>query len=358
MSLNSLTCPLEYEDLRLKTDPEITPDIDPIDEPANLETGFEGIIGRSSGLRRVLQMIEAVAWGDSTVLLLGETGTGKELIARALHVNSPRRAKPFVTLHTSALPGTVLESELFGHVKGAFTGADRDRAGRIAGAEGGTLFLDEVAEIAPEIQAKLLRFLQFGEIQRLGSDRTHKVDVRIVAATHQDLPALVRAGGFRQDLYFRLKVIELHIPPLRERPSDIPLLVEHFVRVHWRRAGQEPRWSARAERALASYAYPGNVRELAHAVERACILAPGPEMDVELLPAEIAGGAVTPPVGEVFREFTSDELEAVKAAALVRIEAEFLTGLMAACDGNVSEAARRSGIHRSQLQKLRARHRL
>jgi transcriptional regulator with GAF, ATPase, and Fis domain len=319
---------------------------------------FAGIVTRHPRMVELLRSVAQVADSDATVLVGGETGTGKELIARALHVNSPRRAKPFVTLHTSALPGTILESELFGHVRGAFTGADKDRAGRIAGAEGGTLFLDEVAEIAPEIQAKLLRFLQFGEIQRLGSDRTHKVDVRIVAATHQDLPACVRAGRFRQDLYFRLKVIELCIPPLRERPSDVPLLVEHFVRRHWRRAGQEPRWSARAERALAGYAYPGNVRELAHAVERACILATGPEMDVDLLPTEIAGGATAPVESEGFRDFTNDELEAAKAAALARVEADFLTGLMACSDGNVSEAARRSGIHRSQLQKLRARHRV
>ncbi len=287
---------------------------------------FAGIVTRHPKMIELLRCVAQVADSDATVLVGGETGTGKELIARALHVNSPRRAKPFVTLHTSALPGTVLESELFGHVKGAFTGADRDRAGRIASADSGTLFLDEVAEIAPEIQAKLLRFLQFGEIQRLGSDRTQKVDVRIVAATHQDLAAMCRAGRFREDLYFRLKVIELFIPPLRDRRSDIPLLVDHFVRRHWRRAGQEPRWSARAQGALAAYGYPGNVRELAHAVERACVLAQGPEMDVDLLPTEIAGGAAEPAGGDAFHEFTSDELEAAKAAALVRIEADFSRG--------------------------------
>jgi Nif-specific regulatory protein/two-component system response regulator HydG len=318
---------------------------------------FAGIVTRDPKMIELLRCVAQVADSDATVLVGGETGTGKELVARALHVNSPRRARPFVTLHTSALPGQVLESELFGHVKGAFTGADRDRAGRIAGAEGGTLFLDEVAEIAPEVQAKLLRFLQFGELQRVGSDRTQTVDVRVVAATHQDLPAQVKAGRFRQDLYFRLKVIELVIPPLRERAGDIPLLVEHFARRHWRRANQEPRFSARAQRALAAHAYPGNVRELAHAVERACILAQGPEMDVDLLPPEIARGAEPRGGDAVFHEFTSEELEAAKAAALTRIEDEFLAGLMDHCNGNVSEAARRSGIHRSQLQKLRARHR-
>jgi Nif-specific regulatory protein/two-component system response regulator HydG len=321
---------------------------------------FEGIVTRHPRMVELLRTVAQVADSDTTVLVRGDTGTGKELVARALHVNSPRRKRPFVTLHTTALPGTVLESELFGHVKGAFTGADRDRAGRIASAEGGTLFLDEVAEIAPEVQVKLLRFLQFGEIQRLGSDRTQKVDVRVVAATHQDLPALVQSGRFRQDLYFRLKVIELFIPPLRERASDVPLLCEHFVRRHWRRAGEAPRWSPRAAQALAAYPFPGNVRELAHAVERACILARGPEMDLDVLPAEIAGvtggGATAEDRG--FVEFTNDELSAAKEEAAARVEAEFLAGLMKRCEGNVSEAARRSGIHRSQLQKLRARHRV
>jgi Nif-specific regulatory protein/two-component system response regulator HydG len=318
---------------------------------------FEGIVTRHPKMMELLRTVAQVADSEASVLVRGETGTGKELVARALHVNSSRHKRPFVTLHTAALPGTMLESELFGHKKGAFTGADRDRTGRVAVADGGTLFLDEVAEIAPEVQAKLLRFLQFGEVQRLGSDHTERVDVRVVAASHQDLAALVREGRFRADLYFRLKVIELDIPPLRERASDIPLLVDAFVRRCWRRQGT-PRWSPRAERALASYAYPGNVRELAHAVERACILARGPELDLELLPPEMAsaaGAAAAAPTG--FSEFTLGELTAAKDAAAAGLEETFLAGLMERCGGNVSQAARHAGIHRSQLQKLLARHR-
>jgi Nif-specific regulatory protein/two-component system response regulator HydG len=320
---------------------------------------FSGIVTRHAGMVELLRTVAQVADSTATVLVRGETGTGKELIARALHVNSPRRKKPFVTLHTTALPATVLESELFGHQKGAFTGADRDRPGRIAGADGGTLFLDEIGEIPLEAQAKLLRFLQFGEIQRLGSDRTQTVDVRVVAATHQDLPALVQAGRFRQDLYFRLKVIELFVPPLRDRTGDVPLLVDHFLRTYWRREGDPPRWTRAAEQALASYAYPGNVRELAHAVERACILARGPDLGVELLPPEIAAAVSGPPAAAAgaFAEHTAAELEAAKEAAVARVEDEFLAGLMDRCGGNVSQAARHSGIHRSQLQRIMARRR-
>jgi Nif-specific regulatory protein/two-component system response regulator HydG len=304
----------------------------------------------------LLKTVAQVAESDATVLIRGETGTGKELIARALHVNSPRAQKPFVTLHTTALPGTVLESELFGHTRGAFTGADRDRAGRIASAHGGTLFLDEVAEIALEVQAKLLRFLQFGEIQRLGSDKTEKVNVRVIAASHQDLGALVKAGKFRQDLFFRLKVIELEIPPLRERTGDVPLLVKHFLARSWKRS-EPPRWTPRAERALYGHAYPGNVRELAHVVERASILATGPVLDVDLLPSDVspASAAEAPRAG--FAALTGDELEATKNRAAMAIEAEFLTALLESTGGNVSEASRVSGIHRSQLHKLMARHR-
>ncbi len=236
---------------------------------------FQGIVARHPRMLALLEMVAQVADTDATVLVHGETGTGKELVARALHVNSRRRDKPCVTLHTSALPGTILESELFGHVRGAFTGADRDRAGRVAAAHGGTLFLDEIAEIPIEAQAKLLRFLQFGEIQRVGSDRVEKVDVRVIAATHQDLSALVEAGKFRRDLWFRLKVIELQIPPLGVRASDVPLLVEHFLGRSWKRPGERPRWTARAEQVLREHAWPGNVRELGHVVERAAVLARG-----------------------------------------------------------------------------------
>ncbi|HVR95011.1 MAG TPA: sigma-54-dependent Fis family transcriptional regulator [Thermoanaerobaculia bacterium] len=319
---------------------------------------FAGIITRDPKMIEMLRRMAQVADTDATVLVGGETGTGKELIARALHVNSARRNRPFVALHCSALPGTLLEGELFGHTAGAYTDARRDRPGRLASAHGGTLFLDEIGEIPLEVQAKLLRFLQFGEIQRLGSDRTEKVDVRIVAATHRDLRALCREGKFREDLYFRLRVLDLTLPPLRERRGDIPLLVDHFLRRHWRRPGEKPRWTAAAERALRSYDYPGNIRELAHVVERACLLASGPELDVDLLPPELeGGGAVAPDGPEAFAELTGDALNAAREASAAEVERRFLATLMDRCGGNVSRASRESGIRRSYLQKLLARHR-
>src|SRR5713101_5739438 len=227
MSFNSLTYPLHQEGWRPRIDPEITLDIDRIDEPVNSETRFEGIIGRSSVLRRVLQMIETVASGDSTVLLLGETGTGKELIARAIHSHSPRRDRPFVKLNCAAIPTGLLESELFGHERGSFTGAIAQRIGRIELAHQGSLFLDEIGDIPLELQPKLLRVLQEREFEPVGSTRTTRVDVRVVAATNQDLRQMILEKQFRSDLYYRLNVFPIRIPPLRERSEDIPLLVQH-----------------------------------------------------------------------------------------------------------------------------------
>ncbi len=324
---------------------------------------FAGIVSRDPRMMELLRVVAQVAGADAPILVLGETGTGKELIARALHVNSPRRGRPFVTVHCSALPGTLLESELFGHVAGAFTDAKRDRPGRLASAHGGTLFLDEVGEIPIEAQAKLLRFLQFGEIQRLGSDRTEKVDVRIVAATHRDLRQMTRAGSFREDLYFRLKVLDLTLPPLRERRGDVLLLADHFLRLEWRRPGERPRFAPRVERALQAYSYPGNVRELAHAIERVCLLARGPELDVDLLPAEIAGmapdaaNAGDAGAEPVFSALTGETLNAAREASVAAVEQRFLVELMRRSDGNVSRAAREAGLHRTYLQKLLARHR-
>jgi transcriptional regulator with GAF, ATPase, and Fis domain len=318
---------------------------------------FAGIVTRDPRMIELLRVVAQVAGADAPILILGETGTGKELIARALHVNSPRRGRPFVTVHCSALPGTLLESELFGHVAGAFTDAKRDRPGRLASAHGGTLFLDEVGEIPVEAQAKLLRFLQFGEIQRLGSDRVEKVDVRIVAATHRDLRQMVKEGRFREDLYFRLKVLDLKLSPLRERRGDILLLADCFLRRHWRRAGERPRWTPRAERALQAHEYPGNVRELAHAVERACLLARGPELDLDLLPPEMAGAASEPAAEPFFSELTGGALNEAREASVAAVEQRFLVELMRRCDGNVSRAAREAGLHRTYLQKLLARHR-
>ncbi|NUP09895.1 MAG: sigma 54-interacting transcriptional regulator [Polyangiaceae bacterium] len=322
------------------------------------QADFEGIVTRHPRMLEALGVVAQVADSDASVLVCGETGTGKELIARALHINSSRRTRPFVALHCTALPATILESELFGHARGAFTGADRDRTGRIASAHGGTLFLDEVAEIPLEAQAKLLRFLQFGEIQRLGSDRIERVDVRVVAATHRDLGMLVAEEKFRRDLYFRLNVIEIVLPPLRERASDIPLLLEVALRRFWKRGG-EPRWSRSAQQALVAYEWPGNVRELEHVCERACLLARSDLLEEALLPSEIR--AVQPRRAsspELFMSFSHAELETARSAAVAEVERTFVEGLLKKSENNVSLAARTSGIHRGQLQRLIARHKV
>ncbi len=319
---------------------------------------FEGIVTRHPQMIELLRLIAQVADAPASVLIRGETGTGKELFAQALHVNSSRRTRPFVTVHCAALPGTLLESELFGHVAGAFTDARKDRVGRLASAHGGTLFLDEIGEIPLAAQAKLLRFLQFGEIQRLGSDRVEKVDARVVAATHRDLKKMIAEGSFREDLYFRLKVLEIEIPPLRERASDIPLLIDWFLRQQARKnrqAGEPLRVSPRALAKLRCYPFPGNVRELSHAIERACLLARGPELDLELLPPEITN-TETPAAAVAFTELTAETLRQAREDAADEVERRFLEALMDASDGNVSRAARESGIHRSYLQKMLARH--
>jgi Nif-specific regulatory protein/two-component system response regulator HydG len=315
---------------------------------------FPGIVTADPKMLRLLRTVAQVADSEASVLVHGESGTGKELVVRALHLNSSRRNRPFVAVHCAALPDTLLESELFGHRKGAFTGAQEKRTGRLPAADGGTLFLDEIAEIAPEVQAKLLRFLQFGEIQRVGSDTVEHVDVRVVAATHQNLQQLVEAGRFRQDLYFRLKVLELRIPPLRERASDIPLLLDHFLRKYWKRPSGPPRWTQEALRALQSYAYPGNVRELEHLVERACLLATEPRLGLELLPPELLD---TPPGPATrFVDLSNDELKTARDSAVAQVEREFLAALLERHNGNISKAARAAGFSRPYLQRLLARH--
>jgi transcriptional regulator with GAF, ATPase, and Fis domain len=237
-----------------------------------VEDRFEEIIGDSPELESVLAEVERVAPTDSTVLVLGETGTGKELIARAIHNISPRCARPFIKLNCAAIPFDLLESELFGHEKGAFTGAVAQKAGRFEMADTGTLFLDEIGDIPPALQPKLLRVLQEQEFERLGSGRTHRINVRLVAATHRDLAEMVKRNEFRSDLYYRLNVFPVVLPPLRERREDIPLLVSHFVEVFSRRMGKRiDQIPQDILDAFISYSWPGNVRELQNLAERAVI---------------------------------------------------------------------------------------
>ena len=254
----------------------------PADEPTS-EAGFEQIVGRSAALRRVLRQVEVVAPTDSGVLIQGETGTGKELIAQAVHNRSGRRDRPFIKVNCAAIPSGLLESELFGHEKGAFTGAIARKPGRFELADKGTLFLDEVGDIPLDLQAKLLRVLQEREFERLGSTRTQQVDVRLIAATHRDLKQMVAEGIFRSDLYYRLHVFPLPLPPLRDRSEDIPTIVRHFVDKYSQRMNRHIETiSPRTMEALKDYAWPGNVRELQNFIERAVILSPGTSLRAPL----------------------------------------------------------------------------
>ena len=240
------------------------------------EWKFQGIVGGSAELKKMLRLLEIVAPTDSSVLIQGETGTGKELVARAVHNLSARRNRPFVKVNCAAIPSGLLESELFGHEKGAFTGALTRKAGRFEIADKGTLFLDEVGDIPLEVQSKLLRVLQEREFEKLGSTHTQQVDVRIVAATHRDLRQMIEGGDFRSDLFYRLHVFPLALPPLRERREDIPLLVRHYVERYAKQMNRRVKTiSSQAMEAIARYAWPGNVRELQNFVERAVILSPG-----------------------------------------------------------------------------------
>jgi formate hydrogenlyase transcriptional activator len=249
--------------------------VDYLDQHLPEEPDFEGIVGQSSALRRVLQLVDTVATGNSSVLLLGETGTGKELIARAIHNRSRRKERTFVKLNCAAIPSGLLESELFGHERGAFTGAITQKIGRLELADQGSLFLDEIGDISLELQPKLLRVLQEREFERLGSTRTKRVDVRVIAATHRDLEAMILEKQFRSDLYYRLNVVPISIPPLRERPEDIPLLVHHFVRQAARRMNKAiDMILPETMEAMIEYQWPGNIRELENVIERAVILSP------------------------------------------------------------------------------------
>jgi len=276
------------------------------------ERGFEGIVGESPALRAVLRKVQQVAAVETTVLLTGETGTGKELIAQALHQGSPRRDRPLIKVNCGAIPQGVVESELFGHEKGAFTGALQRRIGRFELADKGTLFMDEVGELPLDTQVKLLRVLQEHEFERVGSQRTQQVDVRLVAATNRDLEHEVAERRFRADLFYRLNVFPIRVPPLRERPSDIPLLVTHFLAQFQRKLAKPlkmltPESMARLER----YAWPGNIRELQNVIERACVLSPGPVVEIvdELRPIGWRDAAPAAPVAGHEAMVTLEESE-------------------------------------------------
>ena len=309
-----------------------------LEEEVSLLRGAHQLVGQSEPMRRINEIIQTAAGSDATVLVQGESGTGKEIIANAIHAQSRRTRGPLVKMNCAAVPETLLESELFGHEKGAFTGADRRRIGRFEQADGGTLFLDEVCEMHPRLQAKFLRALQEREIERLGSSATIPVDTRIIAATNRDLQKALEEGALREDLYYRLNVILLRVPPLRERMDDVPIVAMHFLRKY--AAREHSSMSSIAEEALnvlLSYSWPGNVRELENAIERAAVLGKGEQLRARDLPPQVhRGGDDERPL--IPAHLTLEEIEKLAIAQALR-----LTG------GNKSEAAERLGIHRTSI---------
>lgn len=327
---------------------------------------FGNLIGSSPAMLEVLGTIAQVAPSRATVLLLGETGVGKELAAKAIHYNSPRRNKPFVRVHCGALAPQLLESELFGHVKGAFTGAIRDKIGRFEAADGGTIFLDEIGTIPPELQVKLLRVLQEREFERVGDSQTIRVDVRVIAATNLDLEKEVREGRFREDLYYRLNVVTIRIPPLRERKEDIPRLIDFFLDRFNRENGKNlSRMSRQVLEAMVRYPWPGNVRELENAIERAVVLSRGEEFTEDLLPlpirtmlqqrSEETGERNLEQLAErlakqAFQE-KEHEVGKIYEWAVGTLERQLIREALARCDGVKLRAAELLGINRNTLDK-------
>ena len=328
------------------------------EEPS--ERGRFRLVGQSPAIRQIYAVVEKVANTPSTVLISGESGTGKELIARALHENSARHAAPFIKINCAAIPKTLMESELFGYDKGAFTGAVGAKPGRFELAHGGTLFLDEIGEIPVEMQVKLLRVLQESEFERVGGIKTIKVDVRLVTATNRDLLAEVGAGAFREDLFYRLNVVPIHIPPLRERHEDIPLLAEHFIAKFNDRLKKEiTAVTPEAIERLVAYQWPGNIRELENLMERTMLFCEGPEIRVSDLPPEVAGAPVssaapaTLPVATAGEEAARPAPESLKEAVRAeteRVERELIQRALDATAGNVTQAARKLKISRKSLQ--------
>ncbi len=314
------------------------------------EFGPDELIGRSEPMQRVRELIARLAATDARVLITGESGTGKELAAAALHQGSRRASGPFVRLNCAAIPRDLIESELFGHERGAFTGATERRRGRFELAGGGTLLLDEIGELSLEAQAKLLRVLEGGEIERVGGSGPFPVDVRTLAATNRDLRADVREGRFREDLFFRLEVVPLHMPPLRDRAGDVPLLVEHFLRRNRERTGlTPPRLGAEALEALSRHPWPGNVRELANIIERLMIVHAGETVGSREVERVLTGSSPlavsTPPTAG------ADQADAPLSDRLDAYERQLILEALDAADANVAEAARRLQTDRANLYR-------
>ncbi len=306
----------------------------------DVATEYCGIVGKDSKMQGIYKLIEDIAPTDTTVLIQGESGTGKELVASAIHQKSLRHNKPFIVINCSAYPATLLESELFGHQKGAFTGAVRQKIGRFEQAHGGTVFLDEIGEIPPSAQIKLLRVIQTQKFERIGGEQTLSVDIRIIAATNKDLLQEVKDGNFREDLYYRLNVIPINLPPLRERRNDIPLQARYFMRRFAAEQGKDiDEFSSETMRLLLNYAWPGNVRELENCIEHAVGLAPGKRIEASDLPSVLHLSA------------DAEVTDTMETGTIKDNEAKLLKEVLADCDWNKKEAARRLGISRNTLYR-------
>jgi len=323
------------------------------------------LLGTSVAFRRVIELARRVAPTDASVFITGESGAGKELIAQFIHQHSRRSSRPFVAVNCAALPEPLLESEMFGHRKGAFTGAVRDKPGLLETANGGTLLLDELVEMSKPIQAKLLRVIQDGVVRRVGSETTDAVvNVRFIAATNGDPEAAVKAGTMRQDLYYRLRVVPIHVPPLRERPEDIPLLAEYFLSTYWvrhRKKGEtSPKLADGAIRALCSHAWHGNVRELQNVIEHVAVLTePGAVIRPEDLPLTAQARPVVstnPNPASLISTMLEESYHAAREGVIAQFEMQYLTWLLSRAAGNMSQAARIAGVDRTTLYRLMERH--
>ncbi|MBM4781570.1 MAG: sigma-54-dependent Fis family transcriptional regulator [Archangiaceae bacterium] len=323
-----------------------------LEEALNVKNQFEDLVGQSQQMRSVFKLVETVSYSTATVLIQGESGTGKELVARAIHFRSPRKDKPFVAVNCSALTDTLLESELFGHMKGSFTGATANKKGLFEAADGGTIFLDEIGDIPAATQVRLLRVLQEGEVKRVGANDTMRVDVRVIAATNVDLTKAKEQGKFREDLFYRLNVISVGLPPLRDRPEDIPLLASHFLKIYTTKMGKKISGiSTGAMEALTTARWIGNVRELENVIERAVVMNATEQIEVDDLPAEIrsnqkGGGEV-----ELYSLAHLPYAQA-KKLAMRAFERRYLSALLEKSMGNVSSAARAAGVDRSNFRRL------
>lgn len=334
---------------------EMADELDHLRAEVERRYGFANLIGRDRQMVQIFELIRKVAGTSVPVLITGESGTGKELVARAIHYEGARSKGPFVGLNASALPDTLAEAELFGARKGAFTGADRDRQGLLLKASGGTLFLDEIGSMSPSLQSKFLRVLQEKEMTPLGTSEPVKVDLRVVSATHVDLDAEVRAHRFREDLYYRLNVVQIRLPSLRARMADLPLLVEHFQKKYAEAQGCERKlFTPSAMRLLTAYVWPGNVRELENVVSRAMVIAEGPEIlprDIVLMDERFSWVGQ----GNGFYGLPYDQ---AKERAIDVFQKEYVARLLDECEGNITRAAERSGITRAALRRIIQKHRI